>query len=178
MPEPHAHVEGITEYRWGNGLRAVLFPDPGQATFTLNATVFVGSRHEGHPQSWWAHLLDHLLFKGTDRHPDIPAALQRRGAQFNGTTWLDRTNYYETLPATPENLEFAIRLESDRLLESRLTADDLVVALISGGGFSSPNEWGARGFSKDRSFTYWTLTDSGGRSGVWPGFWPACGCVP
>jgi zinc protease len=129
MPEPHAHVEGITEYRWGNGLRAVLFPDPGQATFTLNATIFVGSRHEGHTQSGWAHLLEHLLFKGTERHPDIPAALQRRGAQFNGTTWLDRTNYYETLPATPENLEFAIRLEADRLLESRLTAEDLASEL-------------------------------------------------
>ena len=64
-----------------------------------------------------AHLLEHMLFKGTPTHPDIPKALKDRGAgaSMNGTTWMDRTNYYETLPATGDNLEFAIRMEADRL---------------------------------------------------------------
>ncbi|MDA9840585.1 insulinase family protein, partial [Rubripirellula sp.] len=67
------------------------------------------------------------LFKGTPTHPDIPKALKDRGAgrSMNGTTWMDRTNYYETLPATGDNLEFAIRLEADRLLNSNIRGEDL-----------------------------------------------------
>ena len=72
-----------------------------------------------------AHLLEHMLFKGTPTHPDVPQALGKRGAQFNGTTWLDRTNYYETLEATGDNLEFAIRLEADRMINSFIKAEDL-----------------------------------------------------
>ena len=52
-----------------------------------------------------AHLLEHMVFKGTTEHPDVPKELQDHGAQFNGTTWLDRTNYFETFAATDENLE-------------------------------------------------------------------------
>ena len=67
-----------------------------------------------------AHLLEHMLFKGTPTFPDVPKALRDHGAgnRFNGTTWVDRTNYYETMPATDENLEFGIKLEADRLVNS------------------------------------------------------------
>ena len=86
-------IEGISEYRLDNGLKVLLFPDPSKPTVTVNLTVFVGSRHEGYGEAGMAHLLEHMLFKGTPDHPFIPKALQGRGAQFNGTTWLDRTNY-------------------------------------------------------------------------------------
>jgi zinc protease len=66
-----------------------------------------------------------MLFKGTPTHTNIPGALQERGAEFNGTTWLDRTNYYETMPAGETNLEFALRLEADRLVNSLIRAEDL-----------------------------------------------------
>src|SRR5690606_10893590 len=118
-------IEGITEYALPNGLKVLLFPDPSKPTVTVNLTVFVGSRHEGYGETGMAHLLEHMLFKGTPDHPDIPGALKNRGARFNGTTWLDRTNYYETLPSSPENLEFAIRLEADRLVNSHVRAADL-----------------------------------------------------
>jgi zinc protease len=118
-------IEGISEYRLENGLRVLLFPDPSKPTVTINLTVFVGSRHEGYGEAGMAHLLEHMLFKGTPTHPQIPKALQSRGADYNGTTWVDRTNYYETLPATDENLEFAIRLEADRLVNSFVRAEDL-----------------------------------------------------
>ena len=72
-----------------------------------------------------AHLLEHMVFKGTPNHPDIPGAMKERGAQFNGSTWVDRTNYHETLPATDANLEFAIRLEADRMVNSPIKAEDL-----------------------------------------------------
>jgi zinc protease len=120
-------IEGISEYQLENGVRVLLFPDPSKETVTVNMTVFVGSRHEGYGEAGMAHLLEHMLFKGTPTHPDIPKALKDRGAgaSMNGTTWMDRTNYYETLPATGDNLEFAIRMEADRLVNSYIKGEDL-----------------------------------------------------
>ena len=110
VPQKIVTIEGITEYRLPNGLRVVLFPDPSSAKVTVNSTVFVGSRQEGYGETGMAHLLEHMVFKGTPTHPNVPKALRDRGAQFNGTTWVDRTNYFETLNATDDNLEFAIRI--------------------------------------------------------------------
>ncbi len=124
-PELITSVEGITEYRLDNGLRILLFEDPSKPQVTINLTIFVGSRHEGYGEAGMAHLLEHMLFKGTPDHPNVPKVLQDHGAEFNGTTWLDRTNYYETLPATDENLEFAIRLEADRMINSLIRGEDL-----------------------------------------------------
>src|SRR4051794_2366101 len=118
-------VEGITEYRLPNGLRVLLYPDASKPTFTVNLTIFVGSRHEGYGESGMAHLLEHMLFKGTPTHADIWKLLQERGANFNGSTWWDRTNYFEELPATADNLAFALQLEADRMVHSRIAQDDL-----------------------------------------------------
>ena len=119
-------IEGISEHHLENGMKVLLFPDPSKPTVTVNLTVFVGSRHEGYGEAGMAHLLEHMLFKGTPDHPSVPKSLQARGAEFNGTTWLDRTNYYETLPANDDNLEFAIRLEADRMINSFVKGEDLV----------------------------------------------------
>lgn len=124
-PKPVAQIEGISEYKLENGVRVLLFPDPSKELVTVNMTIFVGSRHEGYGEAGMAHLLEHMLFKGTPARPNIPQLLQDRGATFNGTTWMDRTNYYETLPATEENLDFAIALEADRLLNSNILGEDL-----------------------------------------------------
>jgi zinc protease len=72
-----------------------------------------------------AHLLEHLLFKGTPTTPNVPQALTQRGARPNGTTWLDRTNYYETLPASDENLRWALSFEADRMVNSFIARKDL-----------------------------------------------------
>jgi zinc protease len=125
-PEKVVTVEGVTEYRYPNGARLVLFPDPSRPTITVNMTVLVGSRHEGYGEAGMAHLLEHLVFKGTPTFPDVPKALRDHGARFNGTTNVDRTNYFETLPATDENLEFAIHLECDRLVNSFIRREDLL----------------------------------------------------
>jgi len=118
-------VEGIAELKLANGMQVLLFPDVSKPTVTVNLTFFVGSRHEGYGEAGMAHLLEHMLFKGTAARPAIPAELTKRGAQFNGTTWLDRTNYYETLSASDENLEFAISMEADRMINSLIKAEDL-----------------------------------------------------
>ena len=118
-------VEGITEYRLDNGLRFLLFPDASKPTATVNVTYFVGSRHEGYGETGMAHLLEHLVFKGTPDHPNISEELAEHGARPNGTTSFDRTNYYETFPSTDENLEWALDLEADRMVNSFISRDDL-----------------------------------------------------
>ncbi|MEL0094901.1 MAG: pitrilysin family protein [Planctomycetaceae bacterium] len=118
-------IEGITSYQMDNGLQILLYPDDSASTVTVNMTVFVGSRHEGYGEAGMAHLLEHMLFKGTPTFENIPALLNEKGARFNGTTWLDRTNYYETLPASEENLKLAIHLESDRMMNSYIKGEDL-----------------------------------------------------
>jgi zinc protease len=128
-PQKVASVEGISEYRLGNGLQVLLFPDQSRPKVTVNLTVFAGSRHEGYGETGMAHLLEHMLFKGTPDHPDIPKVLKERGAVFNGTTWFDRTNYYETLTASDENLEFALKLEADRLVNSFIKGSDLATEM-------------------------------------------------
>jgi len=124
-PRKVASVEGITEYQLDNGLRVLLFPDNSRSKVTVNMTVLVGSRQEGYGETGMAHLLEHMVFKGTPRHPHIPKDLQDHGAQFNGSTSNDRVNYFETLAATDENLEFAIDLEADRLVNSFIKREDL-----------------------------------------------------
>src|SRR5271163_2132938 len=127
MAEPVkvASIEGVTEYKVANGARVLLFPEASRPTVTVNMTVLVGSRHEGYGESGMAHLLEHMVFKGTPDHPQVPKALRDHGANFNGTTNVDRTNYFETLPATDQNLEFGIALESDRLVNSYVKGADL-----------------------------------------------------
>jgi zinc protease len=124
-PRKVTEVEGIAEYRLDNGLRVLLVPDASADTVTVHVTYLVGSRHEGYGEKGMAHLLEHLLFKGTKRHPDIKAELARRGARFNGSTSWDRTNYFETLSASADNLDWALGMEADRMLNSRVSQADL-----------------------------------------------------
>jgi zinc protease len=129
-PKKITAIEGITEYRLDNGLRVLLFPDSSKPLVTVNLTVFVGSRHEGYGETGMAHLLEHMLFKGTPTFPNVPKSLQDHGAKlFNGTTWVDRTNYYETMPSSDENLEFAIQLEADRMINSYVKREDLITEM-------------------------------------------------
>jgi zinc protease len=125
LPAKVTTVEGITEYRLPSGLRVLLFPDPSKPTVLVNVTYLVGSRVEGYGETGMAHLLEHMLFKGTRSRPDILQLLQSKGANFNGSTWWDRTNYFEELPASPESLEFALALEADRMIQSKIAPEDL-----------------------------------------------------
>ena len=118
-------VEGIHEYSLPNGLQVLLFPDSAQKRVTVNVTYHVGSMHENYGETGMAHLLEHLLFKGTPDHPDIPGDFSERGMQFNGTTWLDRTNYFESFEPTDDNLEYALRMEADRMVNSHIAYEDL-----------------------------------------------------
>ncbi|NRR31003.1 insulinase family protein [Oxalobacteraceae bacterium] len=118
-------VEGITEYRLPNGLKVLLFPDASKPTVTVNVTYLVGSRHENYGETGMAHLLEHMLFKGTPRHRAIPKDFAERGMEFNGTTSYDRTNYYEVFQASKDNLKWALDMEADRMVHSTVARKDL-----------------------------------------------------
>jgi len=119
-------VEGLTEYKLKNGLKIILLPDAASSKVTVNCTIFVGSRHEGYGETGMAHLLEHMVFKGCPKFTDVPKALRDHGANFNGTTAVDRTNYFETMNSSDENLEFGIELEADRMMNSFVKREDLM----------------------------------------------------
>jgi zinc protease len=131
-----ASVEGITEYRLTNGLRVLLIPDGSKPAITVNITYLVGSRNENYGETGMAHLLEHLMFKGTPTHPHVTDEMTAHGSQVgatlespaglsNGTTRVDRTNYYETFPASESNLKWAVELEADRMINSFISKKDL-----------------------------------------------------
>lgn len=120
-------VEGVTEYRLPNGLRVLLAPDDAVPRATVNITYLVGSRDEGRGEAGMAHLLEHMQFKGTATltATALREEFARRGMMANGTTSPDRTNYYATFPSSEDNLEWLLRMEADRMVNSRIEAEDL-----------------------------------------------------
>ncbi|MEP7154507.1 MAG: pitrilysin family protein [Betaproteobacteria bacterium] len=124
-----ASVEGITQYRLANGLEVLLAPDPSKPQVVVNITYLVGSRHENYGETGMAHLLEHMLFKGTKKHPKITDEFTQRGAQWNASTWNDRTNFYEVFTASDANLDWALSLEADRMLNSLIRKEDLATEM-------------------------------------------------
>jgi len=125
LPSRVTSIEGVTEYRLANGLKVLTIPDPGADTITVHIVYLVGSRQEGYGEKGMAHLLEHMLFKGSKGFADPKAELTRRGARWNGATSNDRTSYFETLSATDENLDWALAMEADRMVNSRVSRADL-----------------------------------------------------
>jgi zinc protease len=115
-----ASVAGITEYDYPNGLRVLLYPDASSPKITVNMTYLVGSRHEGYGETGMAHLLEHLNFIQSIHGRDIKKELVDHGANWNGTTSYDRTNYFETFTATDENLKWALDLEAERMVNMKM----------------------------------------------------------
>ncbi|MCM8622600.1 MAG: insulinase family protein [Candidatus Accumulibacter sp.] len=118
-------VEGISEYRLVNGLRCILFPDATKPTTTVNVTYLVGSHQENYGETGMAHLLEHLIFKGSKNFVDPARQFKARGFEINGSTWLDRTNYYLTFPASEDNLNWALAWSADAMVNSFIARKDL-----------------------------------------------------
>ena len=118
-------VEGVDEYRLANGLTVLLFPDATKPTTTVDVTYKVGSRQENYGETGMAHLLEHMLFKGTPSIPSVFSELGRRGMQFNGTTSYDRTTYYETFTASQDSLDWVLKMESERMTRSTFSKAEL-----------------------------------------------------
>lgn len=118
-------VEGVKEYHFANGLQVLLVPDAAQANVIVNVVYRVGSRLEGYGETGMAHLLEHMLFKGSKKFSSIKQNIADKGASANGTTWYDRTDYFEILLATDSNLTWALDMEADRMVNSLMRNEDL-----------------------------------------------------
>jgi len=121
--------DGISQWRHqGNELTVLVYPTRVAPVATFGIVYCVGSRHERTGSTGAAHLLEHLMFKGTARFnaeqgTEIPRLLKRVGASFNATTWLDRTNFYETLAV--EHLPLAVEIEADRMCNALVSDADV-----------------------------------------------------
>ncbi|MGZ5036536.1 MAG: M16 family metallopeptidase [Usitatibacter sp.] len=118
-------VEGITEYDLANGLRVLFAPDKSKPTTTVNTTYLVGSRNENYGETGMAHLLEHLMFKGTPAYPQVWKDFTSRGMRANGSTWTDRTNYFASFNANDENLDWYLRWSADAMTHSFIARKDL-----------------------------------------------------
>ncbi len=120
---------GVEEYRHRtNGLVVLLAPEAAVPVVAFQVTYRVGSRNEGAGLTGATHLLEHLMFKGSERFnrdlgTSVFQVLQSLGGQINATTWYDRTNYYALLPS--EHLERAVEIEADRMRGARVRDQDL-----------------------------------------------------
>jgi zinc protease len=120
-----AQVEGIAEFRLANGLQVLLVPDDAKPTTTVNLTYRVGSRQENYGETGMAHLLEHLLFKGTPTHPTVWAEFTKRGLRANGSTTVDRTNYFASFAANADNLRWYLEWQADAMVNSFIARRDL-----------------------------------------------------
>ena len=105
----------VETYTLPNGLRVILSEDHATPVVAVNLWYHVGSANERAGRTGFAHLFEHMLFQGSanvgaNEHFEL---VQRAGGTLNGSTWLDRTNYYETMPS--HQLELALWLEADRM---------------------------------------------------------------
>ena len=109
------------EFRLQNGLRVLLAEDHSAPTYSICVTYNVGSRDERPGRTGFAHLFEHMLFQGSENvgKGEHFILVQNNGGSANGTTNIDRTNYFETLPAN--QLELGIFLEADRMRAPAIT---------------------------------------------------------
>lgn len=118
-------VEGVTQYTMKNGLRIVLAPDDSKPTTTVNMTYLVGARHENYGQTGMAHLLEHMMFRGTPSLRNALGEFSKRGLQANGTTSSDRTNYYASFASNPKELEWYLGWQADIMVNALIDKQDL-----------------------------------------------------
>lgn len=124
-PQFISNTEGIKEYSLSNGMKVLLISDASQSNAIINIVYNVGSKNEGYGEKGMAHLLEHMLFKSTKKLGDIKKLLSDKGGNANGTTWYDRTNYYEVFPSNDENLRWFLEMEADRMVNSTILQTDL-----------------------------------------------------
>ena len=122
-----SELEGITEYRLSNGLRVLLAPMESSSSIAFNMIYLSGSLEDPQGKGGTAHLLEHLLYRGTESLPgaQLAQALSQLGIQSNATTSYDRTRYHAVLSADQDKLDYLIALEAERMVKARFDQADL-----------------------------------------------------
>ncbi len=129
-PDSHAasfvrKLGPVSEYVLSNGLQVLLIPDQARSTTIINITYHVGSRQEKSDGYGAAHLLEHLIFRGSVGHPDIQQEFASKGIDFNAATTVDRTSYYGSFAPKERTLPWLINVMADSMKNSRLSPDDI-----------------------------------------------------
>lgn len=124
-PGVKCRIGDIVECLLPNGLRLLVFPDSSSATVAFSLTYIAGSRHEMFGEYGVAHLLEHLMFTGTARFPDLLRQFADRGIRTNANTTPDRTTYFATMVPEPHSILWALEAEADRMLACTFAQDDL-----------------------------------------------------
>src|SRR5438552_10239599 len=119
---PHTPIE---QFALDNGLRVVLNEDHSVPVVSVSVYYDVGSRNEREGRTGFAHLFEHMMFQGSENVPKAAhfQYISNAGGTMNGTTSSERTNYFETLPAS--QLPLALWLESDRMRSLAVTQENL-----------------------------------------------------
>lgn len=117
ITEPVAEREGISEHHLDNGLRIVLAPDDSVSSVYFNLVYLTGSLADPDGKGGAAHLLEHLMFKGTEHRSgeQLVDGLRQRGIHFNATTSFDRTRYSAVFESDPSRLDYLLELEAERM---------------------------------------------------------------
>lgn len=118
-------IEGVTEYRLDNGLQVLLAPDTAKSRITVNMSYKVGSRNEGPGETGMAHLLEHLVFRGSPDFPDALAEFSKRGMAANGSTTADLTNYFASFNNDDQTLDWFLRWQADAMHNANISQNDL-----------------------------------------------------
>ena len=120
-----AQAAGFSSYVLANGFKIILVPFASAANARVELVVKTGSKLEGYGETGMAHLLEHMLFKSAGARTDLKSELTALGANWNGTTSADRTNFFETVAAEPAKIDEAIRIEADRFIRASFTKEHL-----------------------------------------------------
>ncbi len=120
-----AQAAGFSSYVLPNGFKIILLPFASAANARVELVVKTGSKLEGYGETGMAHLLEHMLFKSAGQRADLKSELTALGASWNGTTSVDRTNFFETVAAEPAKVDAAIRIEADRFIRASFTKEHL-----------------------------------------------------
>lgn len=126
LARPDAQAAGFSSYLLPNGFKIILVPFASAANARIELLVKTGSKLEGYGETGMAHLLEHMLFKSAGQRSDLKSDLTALGAHWNGSTSVDRTNFYETVAAEPAKIDEAIRIEADRFIRASFTKEHLI----------------------------------------------------
>ncbi|MDK2126180.1 M16 family metallopeptidase [Parachitinimonas caeni] len=127
--KPGVTVESVREYRLDNGLLVLLAPDDSNPVTSVVIRYGVGAKDEDRGESGMAHLLEHMLFKGTPSLPDIRGEVRKRGLNSNAITTADQTFYFESFATDQSTLDWSLGMEADRMVNALISKEALVTEM-------------------------------------------------
>lgn len=131
LPVLQRQSEGVREFRLDNGLRILLLNDNSADQTLVNISYRVGSRHENYGESGLAHILEHMLFRGTSTLPaeKREQEMAHRGISGNATTGQDVTQYFQTFASHPDTLRWVLHMEADRMRHATISSETLATEM-------------------------------------------------